>query len=144
MTDEPFLLDSNILVYAFDSSEGSKYSVARALVKDCWDGKIKYAVSLQNLSEFFVNITKKIKNPIAKERASDFVKTMLGFKGLIKLEPRKETVSRALDICILADVSYWDALIAATMLEHGIFHIYTEDTKGFSRIAGINAKNPFV
>jgi predicted nucleic acid-binding protein len=38
---------------------------------------------------------------------------------------------------------FWDALIAACMLEHGIEVIVTENEKDFKNISGITIINPF-
>ncbi len=38
---------------------------------------------------------------------------------------------------------FWDALIAACMLEHGIEVIVTESEKDFKNIPGITVLNPF-
>lgn len=142
MTDEISLIDSNILIYSIDSSEKEKYPLAKKLLKECWLRKRQYAVSLQNLSEFFINATKKIEKPISKEKGAKIVKRIIEFEGFTKLEPNAETIKKALDISIKENISYWDALIAATMLENNIFRIYTENTKDFA-IAGITALNPF-
>ena len=140
--DELVLIDSNILIYSIDSSERGKNERAKKLLTNCWIGETQYAVSLQNLSEFFVNATRKVAKPISKEKGARIVKKIIEFDGFIKLEPTQETIKRALDIASNNAVEYWDALIAATMLENNIRKIYTENTKDFS-IAGITAINPF-
>lgn len=58
------------------------------------------------------------------------------------MEPTKGTLKKAMDISIKKNIEYWDALIAATMIENNISHIYTENIKDF-RIEGITAVNPF-
>ena len=168
--DKLFLIDSNILICSIDSSEkikslstkayeeieipkirlneaypiriGSKQGIAKNLLKPCWLGKKVYAISLQNLSEFFVNSTKKVTRPLSKEKGAKIVKRIIEFDGFKKLEPTKGTLQKAIDICIKENIGYWDALIAATMIENNIYHIYTENTKDFE-IEGITAVNPF-
>jgi len=58
------LIDTNMLVYAYDTSEGTKHETAKQLLKQIWEegGGV---VCVQNLMEFFVVITKKIESPIA-------------------------------------------------------------------------------
>jgi len=46
------LLDTNILVYAYDVSEKRRREIAKALVDEVWDSG-GGVVTLQNLSEFF-------------------------------------------------------------------------------------------
>ena len=60
MTESSLLLiDSNILIYAFDTDETTKNPAAEKLFEDIATGKIKIALSVQNLSEFYFNATKK-------------------------------------------------------------------------------------
>lgn len=143
MTDELALIDSNILIYDFDASDKLKHKKAKEILDACWTGKKRYAVSIQNLSEFFVNVTNKIEEPISIEDGTIAVKKMIMFNWLTKLEPTKQCVERALELCAQQKIHYWDALIAATMIENGIFSIITENTKDFSKIREIQAKNPF-
>ena len=55
MAAENRLIDTNVLVYAYDVSEKVKRRVARSLLDEVWDqgGGV---VTLQNLSEFFVSV----------------------------------------------------------------------------------------
>ncbi len=144
MTDNLCLIDSNILLYAIDNVNKNKHERAKELLKLCWSGKIKYAVSLQNLSEFFVNATKKISKPLSKETASEIVKSITEFHGWNKIAPTKETIIAATKLSTENNTHYGDALIAATMIENKISTIITENTKDFSKIKGIHAKNPFL
>jgi predicted nucleic acid-binding protein len=62
MNNDLALMDSNLLSYVFDKSEPKKRRICGELVADCWKGKREYAVSVQNLSEFYVVVTGKIEN----------------------------------------------------------------------------------
>lgn len=57
------LIDTNILVYAYDTSEGIKHEISKNLLKQMWE-RGEGIVCLQNLMEFFVVITKKVKNSV--------------------------------------------------------------------------------
>ncbi|MFV9689988.1 MAG: PIN domain-containing protein [Desulfobacteria bacterium] len=51
------LIDTNILVYAYDISESTKHDIAKDILKQIWqDGG--GVVCVQNLMEFFVVIKK--------------------------------------------------------------------------------------
>jgi len=143
MIDDIGLLDSNLLVYAFDISEKKKHMIAKEMLNKCFMENAKFAVSTQNLSEFFVIVTKKITSPIPPMEAAEIVKNIIKFNGFIKIEPNKECIETAMDLAIKTNTSYWDALIAATMLQNNIFTIYTENLKDFSKIKNIQIKNPF-
>ena len=56
--------------------------------------------------------------------------------------PKITTIIRAIDINLEYNIPYYDALLAATMRENGIFNIYTENVKDFKAV-GIKAVNPF-
>lgn len=143
MKDELVLIDTNILVYAFDIFDKNKHEKSKNILGKCWNGEEKFALSLQNLSEFYVITTKKINIPLSKNIGSDIVNKFLEFKGWIKLVPKESTITQAMDLAEKYDVSYWDALIASAMLERGIKKIYTENIKDFSKIKELKVINPF-
>ena len=61
--NEEFLVDTNILVYAYDTSEGEKHTKAKEIVEKVWK-KGGGAITLQNLAEFVFVVIRKVKNPI--------------------------------------------------------------------------------
>lgn len=141
MSDELALVDSNLLSYVFDESEPEKRRVCKELVADCWKGRRKYAVSVQNLSEFYVVVTGKISHPIPEKVAKRFIELIISFQGWIIINFNARTIISAIDISMQYDIHYWDALIAATMRENNIFCIYTEDGD-FKSIPWLNVMNP--
>ena len=142
MNDELSLIDSNLLSYVFDESEPEKRKICKELAAECWHGKRKYAVSVQNLSEFYVVVTKKIQHPIPEKVAKKFVELITDFQGWVVLNVTPQEVKSAIDISIKYDIHYWDALLAATMRENKVFRIYTDDNS-FNKIPWLKAINPF-
>ncbi len=65
MKDELFLIDTNILVYSYDASEQEKQRLCSSLIKKCWMREESYAITLQNISEFYVIVTQKIEKPLS-------------------------------------------------------------------------------
>jgi predicted nucleic acid-binding protein len=61
-------VDTNILVYAYDNSAGKKYSQAKQLIQSLWENR-NGCLSIQVLQEFYVNITRKIANPLDSNTA---------------------------------------------------------------------------
>jgi len=143
MTDGSILLDSNVFVYAFDKSEPKKYSIAKSMISKCLQGKAKYTVSIQNLSEFYNVVTTKIEKPMEPDNAEKIIHRVAFFEGFIKISPNLVSVLTAVKFSYKFKVHYWDCLIAATMLQNNIYKIYTENLKDFSKIPGIIAENPF-
>ena len=142
MSDELSLFDSNLLSYVFDESEPEKKTICKDLTAECWKGKRKYAVSVQNLSEFYVVVTKKIQHPIPEKVAKRFIELIIDFQGWHVLNINAHAVISAIDICVKYDIHYWDALLAATMRENKVFSIYTEDGD-FEKIPWLKVVNPF-
>lgn len=141
MSDEICLIDTNILVYAYDESEGKKHEICKRLIDECWRLREKYSISIQNLSEFYVVITKKIEYPVPMETAKEIIGDIIEFQNWVVIDYNAHTIPSAIEINIAYGVHYWDALLAATMRENNIFSIYTEDGD-FKNIPWLNVTNP--
>ncbi len=138
------LLDSNILIYAYDSSEKEKHITAKNLLADCWKRKKIYALSVQNLSELFVVTTKKITIPVKTDEMKQNIQDIIYFSNFNILSINKNNILRAIDISAEYGISYWDALIASVMKENNISCIITENDKDFKKISWLKVINPFV
>ena len=68
------LVDTNILVYAIDTTEKDKHEVAKKILTEGFKKSQKLCFSTQNLSEFFVVSTATIDKPINKEIALNIIK----------------------------------------------------------------------
>jgi len=134
------LVDSNILVYAYDKTEAKKYEIAKELVKERWYND-DAALSIQNLVEFYSTITSKIKNPLEIEKAKQIVLDYIEGFEIIKYD--EKTVIEAINNQAIYGISFWDALIVATMEENSIDTIITENEKDFKKISWVKIINPF-
>ncbi len=133
------LLDSNLLIYAY-AEDSSKRQRAATLLNDCFLGKATFAISLQNIGEF-CNIALG-KYGLAVEDVWERVEELIGCGSFIKVNYIASTFQHALKVSANSSIDFWDAMIAATMLENGIDTIYTEDAS-FGKVPGIKAVNPF-
>ena len=138
--NEIALIDTNILIYAYEEEESEKKEVSLKLVEKCFANEAEYAISVQNLAEFIAAYTSKGKGK--KELLEEAIRGIAEHNNFLKISYNENTIVNALNIIKEANAPFWDALIAATMLENNIHKIYTENTKDFS-IAGITAINPF-
>jgi len=72
------LLDTNVLVYAYDVSEAKRRAIAKGLVDNVWDAG-GGVLTLQTLSEFFFAVTRKVQKPVpivdAKTIVSDILRS---------------------------------------------------------------------
>ncbi|KXA96404.1 hypothetical protein AKJ37_05325 [candidate division MSBL1 archaeon SCGC-AAA259I09] len=135
-------MDSNLLTYVFDKSEPEKREKCRNLIEDCWKGRKKYAVSVQNLSEFYVTVTEKVEHPIPRDVAEKFVILIIEYDGWKVMNLDDRTVLKAIEIEKEHETPYWDSQIAAVMEENGIEKILTENEEDFEGIPWIEVENP--
>ncbi len=136
------LIDTNILVYAYDTSEGEKHRISRDILKQIWKegGGV---VCLQNLMEFFVVITRKVENPVDIADAKVIVEDFLKSNNWRIIDRDVETFLNAIDLVSEHEIHLWDAVIASCMKENDITEIVTEDKEDFEKIPGIKVTVPF-
>lgn len=141
MKDNLALIDTNIFVYAYDTVDAVKHEISKEIVKRAWEkGAI---ITLQNLCEFFVVITKKVERPVSRKQAREIIEDIIDSKEWIIIDRTEESLKKAMKLTQENGIHFWDALIAASMMEYGIKEIITENEKDFSLIKTIKSINPF-
>ncbi|MFH1256777.1 MAG: PIN domain-containing protein [Candidatus Diapherotrites archaeon] len=138
--NELVLIDSNVLVYAFDSSEQKKHKIAKEIL-DALSASGKGVLSIQNLAEFYSLVTKKIERPLEQYLAKDIVENMCNSFKVLHYD--EKTIINAIETSTAFNTSFWDALLAATMKENYIEKIFTEDEKDFRKMPWLEVENPF-
>ncbi len=136
------LIDTNILVYAYDASEKEKFFCARKIILSIWSKGYGYT-TVQNLTEFFVVVTKKIEFPIKTSEALAIIHDILHSDKWQVLDRDMYTIERAIALVERYNIHLWDALIAQVMLDNDISIILTENTKDFKKITTISAEKAF-
>ena len=142
MTDGERLLDTNVLVHAYVRLDEKKQVTASGIVLPIWE-RGGGVTTLQNLCEFFAVATKKVARPMPINQAENIVREILSSTKWRVLDRREQTVVHAMELVREKRAPFWDALIAACMLENGIEIIVTENERDFKRIRGITVTNPF-
>jgi predicted nucleic acid-binding protein len=142
MIAPPVLVDTNILCYALDAGEPEKRAVAAELLSRCWRSEITLAVSVQNLAEFSVVMTEKVQLPVTDSVIKRFIRDIVSFDGWTVIDYDAGTIMDAFGIQGTFSLHFWDALLAATMKQHDIGTIYTEDSH-FNKIPWITVIDPF-
>jgi predicted nucleic acid-binding protein len=122
--------------------EGEKHSLAKSIVQGIWreSGGV---VTLQNLCEFFVVVTRKVEHPIPFDEARSIIGDIISSTKWMVIDRDHESVIKGIDLAGQAGIHFWDALIAACMLENGISVIITENESDFKKTQGITVVNPF-
>ena len=138
-TTADVLVDSNILIYAHDLKDTRRDAAISFLSAGLKTRNL--ALSVQNLAELCRVATEKMRPSTPAEDIRAAILDYLPNVRLLRYGP--ETVLEALRIKEKSGTHFYDALLAATMLENGINTIYTENTHDFEKIPGIKAENPF-
>jgi len=133
-------VDTNILIYAHDLDAGQRNKISAAILRDLWENRIGI-ISTQVLQEFYVNVTRKIENPLPKSKARGIIENYLAWP--VELND-SETVLSASEIEERYMLSFWDALMVASASNAKAEKILTEDLNHGQQIEGILIENPFV
>ncbi|OGR06485.1 MAG: hypothetical protein A2511_10835 [Deltaproteobacteria bacterium RIFOXYD12_FULL_50_9] len=137
MTD---FLDTNVLVYAYDTHEPAKQIIARQILESAVFEETA-ALSAQVLSEFFVVVTRKISTPLTAEEAKQIISL---FRRLPVAEIDGDLVEAAVVIHQQHNVSFWDGLIIAAARCLGCTRLLSEDMQTGQQIDGLVIVNPFL
>ena len=134
------LVDTSVLVYAYDRSEHEKQRRALEVLDRLAVSGIG-VISTQVLSEFFVAITRKIPAPLSVADAYDRVKnylqswTVLDVTGMIVLEAARGVRDH--------QFNFWDAQIWAAARLNQIPVVFSEDFNVGQVTEGVRFVNPF-
>lgn len=132
-------VDANVLVYALDSSAGSKKVQAEGVLSRLWDEGAG-CLSIQVLQEFFVTITGKVPHPLSADQAADSVHEYTTWRVF---SPTADDVLAAIVIRKRSKIGFWDAMIVQAAAESGCPVLWTEDLNDGQVIKGVRVRNPF-
>jgi predicted nucleic acid-binding protein len=139
MTGADFL-DTNILVYAYDSHFPKKQQIAQNILLEVVRTE-HGVISTQVLSEFFTVITKKVETPLSVSNARDIIHNL---GALTVQEIDFPIVKRAIATLEQYQISYWDAQIIAAAERARCSRIFSEDLNAGQKYHEIEVVNPFV
>jgi predicted nucleic acid-binding protein len=132
-------VDTNILIYAFDTSTGKKHKKAFELLQELWVTE-NGCISIQVLQEFYVNAMRKA------PKAPDPLKVATTIRDLCSWKvhrPDTEDVLAAVTIHQKYQISFWDAMIIRSAQESGCTILWSEDLSAGQDYGGIKVANPF-
>jgi predicted nucleic acid-binding protein len=135
----PSFVDTNVLIYAEDRDAKAKHAVARDLLLELWNTR-DGVVSVQVLQEFYVNVTKKLKRPLAPARALEIVEEYLTWTVV-------ENTGRLLVAAVALQqkhkLSFWDSMVVQAAIQSGCDTLFSEDLNAGQRIGSVTIVNPF-
>ena len=134
-----YFIDTNVIVYGHDRDYPSKQIRAQEIIFSGMRGN-NGVISAQVLGEFFVTITKKIKQKYSVPAAKHEI-ILLSHLEVVEID--YDLVIRAVSIQDLFQLSYWDGLILAAAERADCDTLYSEDLSHGQKYAGIQCINPF-
>lgn len=132
-------VDTNVLLYAYDRGKPHKQTKAVALLKKLWQ-EGSGALSVQVLQEFYVNVTRKLPQPLKTKEAEAVVTDYGAWKVYA---PRFVDVIKAIQLQQIHPLSFWDAMIVHSARTLGCHILWSEDLNSGQRFGSLEVRNPF-
>lgn len=135
----PDFLDTNILVYAYDTTDRRKQGVARDLLRRALSGEAM--ISVQVLSEFASTLLQKV-TPLVEP--AEVLRLLDALGPIHTVVPDGPMVSRAVEVKSTYKVHFYDAMILAAAERGGCRKVWSEDLNSGQIYFGIVVENPFL
>ena len=130
-------LDTNILVYSFDSDAPAKQRKA----KELQDGS-DWFVSWQVIQEFSSVALHRFKVPLKPQDLSDYISIKLW--PHCRILPSEIILTKALAIHARYGFRYYDSLVVASAIAGRAKTLYSEDLQHKQTIDSLTILNPFL
>lgn len=137
MKDRIFV-DTNILMYAHDSSTGAKHQRARMVLEQLWTAG-GGVLSTQVLQELCINLRRKCARPFSPEETQNLIEEYLSWEIVVNAP---ESALEALRIETRHGISFWDALIVHAAETAGAETLYSEDLSDGQVYGTVRVVNP--
>ncbi|MFN8223711.1 MAG: PIN domain-containing protein [Gaiellales bacterium] len=137
--DERIFVDTNVLVYAYDTSAGVKHETARNLLRELWQSGTG-CLSVQVLQELAVTLTQKIPTPLDTRTTTSILEDLTHWRIH---EPGAADVVGALELRKRFQLSFWDAMLLRSAAELECVTLYSEDLNAGQRYGSVLVVNPF-
>jgi predicted nucleic acid-binding protein len=135
----PVFVDTNVLVYARDASEGAKQEQAEAWLARLW-GTREGRLSCQVLQEYYVTVTRKLQPGLPPADARADVRDLLAWDPTVI---DGEVMEAAWRLESRWGLSFWDAAIVVSARSAGCQHLLSEDLADGQTMSGVTVFNPF-
>ncbi len=132
-------VDTNILLYASDSTSERKNERANEIIESLWVRR-NGCLSIQVLQEFFVNATSKLPRPLSSAEASSVVELLSAWEVH---RPLPGDILDAITIKTRHGLSFWDSMIVQSALQLGCTTLLTEDLNDGQIFDTVTIRNPF-
>jgi len=138
--NDRFFLDTNLLIYAVDSSDPAKQSIALEWVttaQQTGQGILSYQV----VQEWFNVVMRKAAIPLNPSEATSLYRVLI--EPLWRIQSSRELLDTALDLHRRDSFAWWDALIVSAAIHGGCHRLLSEDLQDGREVSGVRIQNPF-
>ena len=137
------LIDTNVLVYRFDSRFSDKQKIATEILRR---GIIEGSVRLphQAIVEFVAAVTRPIRGHIILPQADALREAEEFLKQFTVLYPNEAILRDALRGCAAYQLNWFDAHLWSYAEHYGLSEIYTEDLQHDRLYGSVRVVNPFL
>lgn len=135
----PVFVDTNVLVYRYDSSEPDKQRRCERWLDHLW-AEATGRVSVQVLQELYVNLTSKLDAAMEPAEAQQVVRSLFAWSP-IPVGPA--TIEGAWRLQTSYSLSWWDALIVAAAQSGACSILLTEDLSHGQMLDAVRVVSPF-
>jgi len=146
-TMNTYLLDTNILIYAYNQ-DSELHAQAINILRTALDKETRAFIADKSLYEFFAIITdpRRVEKPVEVAEAIDVINFLResNIKIILTTHKTLEILTNLLEKYSLKKQKIFDAVLAALAIENKIETILTRNDKDFTMIKEISAINPFV
>ena len=135
----PVFVDANVLLYAYDRSEPSKLPRAMAWLAHLWGERLG-RISIQVISEFYVNLRRKPRPSYSPEEAWHLVSRYFEWRPC----PLDEKLARqAREIEGRYRLSWWDSMVVAAAQLQSCEVLLTEDLHDGAAFGSLVVRSPY-
>jgi len=132
-------VDTNVLLYSRDPDQPAKQRLAAAWLERLWrEGNAR--TSMQVLSEYYVNVTRKLRPGLSPDAAWDDVKMFLAWNPL---PVDRAVLEAAHDIERRYRLHWWDCQVVAAARIQGCPILLSEDLQDGATYGGVTVRSPF-
>ncbi len=133
-------VDTNILVYARDSSETEKQVKAQQCLTQLWQQETG-RISAQVMNEYYVTVTQKLKPGLSRQQARSDLRALAVWQPL---EISAQLIESAWEVQDQYAYSWWDSLVIASALVLDCKYLISEDMQHEQCFGNLTIINPFV
>lgn len=134
----PVFVDTNVLVYRFDTTEPDKQARCQDWLQWLW-AQGAGRLSVQVLQELYATLTRKLPQALEPAEAQVITRALFAWNPVV-VEP--SIIEGAWANQERFSLSWWDALIVAAARQAGCAHLLTEDLNHNQDLDGVRIIDP--